>query len=513
MTDELTKEEKSVLRKVANEEKTKVLRSDNLYFFKPALHIDTQKARIYTSVPLPVAKMVKGQPVLDTQTMVVSRNDTFILDEEQLESKGLFPLNMPILPFPTRWELSDINDFIGSVESVESEHRERIEKYNICTFSTIKDMFDYFMDFSYSEEYGLFSLWIMMGYIFPIFNEVPFINLSGFKNSGKSKVISIFSQLCFNAESTMNISPAALYHSVEQNMSVILIDEGEKLTGIEKEPDLRLLLNACYKKGGSVARWNPDTKKIERNYVFTPAAIGAINPLEPTLLSRCINRNLLKTTNLEKGKRKVTERTYPWQEVRNRLYRFMFTAAEEIEEIYLTEDFGTLNCRNLEKWQPLLSIAKYLNNHGEEKIYEEIRKLAEEEQEDESALTETEEITLHAINAVVSIGGEYFIKEIKAKMKAFLEEEGNAKAIEYLNNKTIASILKKFGFRSGKRKNTGIPYRINREQIEKLYKRYALPLTPSTLSTLPTPTEAKDISENVGEEQKREKWTDPPTLL
>lgn len=484
-------------------EKSHVLRSDNLYFFKPALHIDTKTARTYISVPLPITKIVKGQPVLETETMVISKNDTFILNQENIESKGLFPINMPVLPFPSRWELSDINEFISSVHHVDDVVGLGEGKFNYDTYSNIKEALEYFLDFSYPEEYGLFTLWPMMGYIAPIFNAVPFINLTGFSGSGKSKVLAFLQQICFNSESTTNTSPAALYHAVEQNMSVILIDEGEKLTGIEKEPDLRLLLNACYKKGGSVMRWNPDAKKIERNYVFTSAAIGAINQLEPTLLSRCISRVMLKTTDKNRGNRDLTDQSYPWQDLRNRLYRFTFTAAEEIETIYLTGDFGDLRCRNLEKWKPLLSIAKYLDKYGGEgKVFEDIKKLAEEEQEEESSLTETEEITLNSLNEIVTIGGEYFIKEIKKKMESLLENEGNSKAIEHLSNKSIASILRKFGFRPGKRQGPGIPYRINKDQVEKLYKRYSLSLNPPTQSTQSTSFEANDKNDNVEEVQE-----------
>jgi hypothetical protein len=305
--------------------------------------------------------------------------------------------------------------------------------------------------------------------------------------------MAFFQQVCFNAESTSNTSPSALFHIVEQNMSTVLIDEAEKLTGIEKEPDLRLLLNACYKKGGAVTRWNPDTRKAERNYVFAPVAIAAINQLEATLHSRGISRIMFKTITT-KGTRDLTEQSYDWQELRNRLYHFIFTAAEEIEKIYLNETFTGLNCRNLEKWKPLLSIAKYLDAHGGEGlVFDDLRKLAEEEQEEGDSLTETEEITLRSIDKIVSLGGEYFIKAIKHQMVAILEEEGNAKAIEHLSNKAIASILRKFGFRAGKRQGQGIPYRINPAQIETLYKRYSVTRYPSTQYTQSTQTEADDL--------------------
>lgn len=464
---------------------------DGLYYFKPALHIDPAHGHTYVSVPLPVPKMVKGTPRVDTETMVVCRNGMFPLSEDALTAKGIFPLNIPSLPFPPRWDIADIHTFTNSVDSVDSEHTVGGGfSFDFDTFKTIYDVLEYYLDLPERTEYTLYSVWIMMGYIYPIFNAVPFINLTGFKESGKSKLMAFFQQLCFNAESTNNTSTAAMFHIVEQNMSTVLIDEAEKLTGIEKEPDLRLLLNACYKKGGSVTRWNPDTKKAERSYTYVPVAIAAINPLEPALHSRSVSRVMFKTVT-DKGSRDLTDQSYDWQSIRNRLYRFIFSGVEEIEIIYHTDNLSNLNCRNLEKWKPLLSIGRYLDNHGGEgRIFEDLRKLAEEEQEEGDSLTETEEIALRAVDKVVTIGGEYFIKEIKTHMSNILETEGNAKAIEFLSNKAIASILRKFGFHAGKRKNTGIPYRINPDQIETIYKRYGVTRYVGTPSTPSTPTEA-----------------------
>jgi hypothetical protein len=285
---------------------------------------------------------------------------------------------------------------------------------------------------------------------------------------------------------------------VEQNSCTILIDEGEKFTGLEKDPDLRLLLNACYKKGGTVNRWNADNKRAERHYVYAPAIIAAINPLEPTLLSRCISIVMLRVKKDNPvGKTKITNRSWKWQPIRDDLYHFIFIASKSIQEIYETEDFGTLNCRQLEKWQPLLSIAKYFEKCGVENIYQNIKKLAEIEQEEENALTEVEEMCLYSINDLVKIGGEYLVKDIKKNMTNFTDE-----SLENINNKIVASILRKFGFRTGKRKGTGTTYRISPDKIKSLYQRYEVSVREPSLPTSSSQNEANPengVKENVNE--------------
>lgn len=512
--------EKKIIREIDKEikkEKERGINPEGLYYFYPALHIDPANNRIFVSVPLPVPRVIKGNPILDTQTIVVYRNGTFPLTEEEFTARAIFPRNIPSLPFPPRWEMSDILEFTSSVPSVPSVSSMRAGKNN--NYDTYKDMYDillYLFDFQNGAQYTLYALWAMMTYIYPIFNAIPYINLTGTPGSGKSKVIAFFQQVCFNAESTNNTSPAAIFHTVEQNKSTLLIDEAEKLTGIEREPELRLLLNACYKKGGAVTRWNPDTKKTERNYVYAPVVIAAINSIEPTLYQRCIGHVMLKTVT-DKGEIVLSDNTYNWQDIRNRLYRFIFSASEEIEKIYLTEKFEGLRARNLEKWAPVLSIARYLDSsQGNTKIFDEMMALAKDDTENTTFITETEEITLRALEKIVTIGGEYLIKDIKKEMKYILEEEGNnAKALDDLSNQTIASILKKFGFRPGKRQNQGIPYRINRDQIKAAFLRYNLAPALDTQGTQSTPLEAstelyysdladKSVSESAPEEEKQE---------
>jgi len=468
--------EKEVAKQIRRESKDDVISSEGLYFFKPALHIDHSHSRIFVSVPVPITRFAKGVPILDTQTLTVSNNDTFFLEKEALQSKGIFPINIPSLPFPSRWEMSDINSFISSVINVESVEGVGTKIYNYDTFCILKDGFDYFFDLPNPSDYYLFSVYVFMGYLLPIFNAVPFINLTGTKGCGKTKMLEFLSRVCFNAESSSNTSPSAMFRLIELNSSVILLDESEKLTGIEKDPDIRLLLNACYRRGGTVTRVNKDSHKPERFNVFTTAAIAAQNALEPTLLSRCISRVLIKTAT-KKGRIEVTDTSFDWQDLRNRLYRFIFTGSERIAEIYNTYDFGNLNCRNLDLWRPILSIALYLDEcKGSEEIYPILKTEAEEQEEEQEVLTHLETLTLDVLSEIVLIDDKYFSKDILAGIRVKADEDGTSSALEHVTSTTIASILRKFGFKSNHRERTGkgYPYRIVPEKIEDLKNRYNL---------------------------------------
>ncbi len=505
--------EKEIAKEVREERKTKILDSEGLYFFKPALHIDTNTEKTFVAVPLAKPIIEKGRFILGNQPLIVTKQDSFPLEEETLTARKLFPINIPDLPLPSRWGMEDIINFASGVhgELGEGVTRQAILQnptgvFDYDTFLAIKAAADYFIEFTRDKYLFLIPLWIMQSYLLPIFHAISFLSLSGTKISGKSKVIDFLSMLCFNAETTMNTSPSALFRIVEQNMACVCIDEGEKLTGLETDPDLRLLLNACYKATGTVTRTNKDTHKVERFHVFAPVAIAAINPLEPTLLSRCISIVMLKTISV-KGRLTISEHSYDWQSLRNRLYRFLFNAAVHVEKIYLETDFSFLNCRDLEKWKPILAIAMYLDGlAGNTDIFSQIKILAEDYQDEQDALTYPEEMILRSLKRIVTVDDLYLIKGVKKVFKSLLEEDDNVSYYEKIDNRTIGSILRKFGFNAGKRQKEGIPYRISPAKVKDLFSRYSLseieqdqqddtsPRVPPTLPSPSTPTEPIEVN-------------------
>ena len=495
-----TPEEDKVLKEIGKEIKkesqAKNLNPEGMYFFKPSLHIDTDKNLIFVSVPIAFPRIIKGKPILDTQVMTIKNNDAFILDENSITDKNIFPISMPDLPLPSRWENKDINLFLSELNVV-SVIGVRPAIFNFDTYNIIKNGFDHFIEFSSPIHSVLLSVFIMMGYLLPIFNAVPFINLTGTRGGGKTKTIEFLYQLCFNAESTSNTSPSALFRIIENNCSTILLDESEKLTGLEKDPDIRLLLNACYRKGGQVTRSNKDTHRTERFKVFADAVIAAQNDLEPTLLSRCISIVMIKTAS-DKGKLSIDDKSYDWQNIRNRLYRFIFNGSEDVEKIYRNQDFGKLNCRKLDIWKPLLSIALYLDS-GTDKpyIYDTLKEMAENEEEEQNTLTYLEELTLNVLFEVVQVKDKYWSKHILSRIKTKASEEETLGLIEKVNSRTISSILRKFGFQSLKKERTGegIPYRISPEQVIDIAKRYNASLQPLTPTTPTTQNEANQKSE------------------
>lgn len=477
MNDEyLSPDERAILRRTKKRLEEEPTVNGEKYFFKGALHIDPAAGRVFVAQPIPRPRIVKGKPVLDTDIFIISHNDSFFLRSEALEKRDLFPTSIPALSMPYRWSAcKNVRDDGDHVDPFSGYRQEDV-------FSLHRDlvsMFDHFVSFDTSSQTGndghtssLLSVWVMMTYLYPIFNEIPFINLIGYRASGKSKVLSILEKLCFNAEATSNTSVAALFRLVEQNMSTVLIDEAEKLTGTEKEPELRLLLNTCYKKGGVVTRFNIETNKIEHFYTYAPVAIAAINQLEPTLASRSIPIVMNRTTGPQ-GNRRVTETSYPWQETRDRLYRFLFAEYKEIDTIYRSSDtWGNLRCRDLEKWQGLLTIARLVDERGGDHVFDRLLTMAQEELQEEASLTDIEEGLVEALEEMVIADNYYLVRDIKGKVIERIVESGNSELAEEVTGRAIGAMLRKFGITQKEHCREGWAYRINAAMVKQIVSRY-----------------------------------------
>src|SRR3990167_1504697 len=227
---------------------------EDSYFIKPALHIDIKERKTFVAVPKPWGMFKDGKFISGTTSCIVTSNPSFWpLNEENMNDKRIFPRSgLPNLQLPSRWSHDRVENFVRNHAQKGDESDESDRDSRLPVFLKIRDLAIDLFDFPKEEQSSLLALWIIGTYIYPIFDKYPFLNILGTKNSGKTKLQDFLRYLCFNAEKTDSISTSALFRLAESNMSTILIDEGERLTGYEADPDLRLLLNACHSKSGTV---------------------------------------------------------------------------------------------------------------------------------------------------------------------------------------------------------------------------------------------------------------------
>src|SRR5262249_4812574 len=123
-----------------------------------------------------------------------------------------------------------------------------------------------------------FVLWLAATHAQPAWHHASrFVLKSPIKRCGKTRAQEVARELVHSALPTVNISPAALVHSLdEKDPPTLLIDEADtifgKRTGDGSE-NLRGILNAGHSRGWPYVRWDPKTKQREECPTFAMALL------------------------------------------------------------------------------------------------------------------------------------------------------------------------------------------------------------------------------------------------
>lgn len=432
-----------------------------------AIGFDVATSTAHIAVPLmhPVERKGKWQAVNDVQ-IVTSDHKKWIVTQEAQQSKNVVVRRLPQFPIgKTYWKEKDITYYL------DNEDAAHIDAYTEV-FEPIQTLLDDLVDFHSPFDSALLAVWIMGTYLQPIFDAYPYLSLLGTRGSGKTKVLEIVSRLAFNAEMTSNATPSAIFRIIEANASTILIDEGEMLSSREDSQELRLILNAGYRRNNPVCRTHKETHEVQWFNVFSPKVIAAINPLDPTLRTRCLQITMVRTANKEKGNARINDNSVNWDSYRDSLYRYALQCMVEVREI-LEHDtaINLLENRQNELWSPMLAVAKHLNLYVTSTVFDDLKNKALQQQSDEDALDDWHRAVLLALDALVTVERQYTVKEVRSRTIEYFEDKEEQ---DRISSRWIGSALSRFGLKKGKRQENGNTYVIARPQIDDLMKRYQL---------------------------------------
>lgn len=197
------------------------------------------------------------------------------------------------------------------------------------------------------------ALWLAATHAWPAFDAFPYLVVtSATKRSGKTRLLELMSFVASNARLFSNISPAALYRTIDADRPTLLIDEAEIFSS--GKSDYRSLLNAGYRRGQTVKRHDGDYE------TYCPKAFALIGDVHDTLRDRAIvvvmrrgepARRFAYATVKEEG-----------AVLRERLSAALSSKAEEIAAA--VKDFEGLrwlvNDRDEEIWTPLFVLCRLL---------------------------------------------------------------------------------------------------------------------------------------------------------
>jgi hypothetical protein len=125
------------------------------------------------------------------------------------------------------------------------------------------------------------ALWVVATHAWTVFDAFPYLVVtSTTKRSGKTRLLELMSFVASNSRLVANISPAALYRTVDAEKPTLLIDEAEMFSSANGE--YRGLLNTGYRRGQTVKRHDGDYE------TYCPKAFALIGDVHDTLRDRSI---------------------------------------------------------------------------------------------------------------------------------------------------------------------------------------------------------------------------------
>jgi Protein of unknown function (DUF3631) len=144
------------------------------------------------------------------------------------------------------------------------------------------------------------ALWIGQSWIHEhaTYSPILFVT-SAERDSGKTTLMGIIGFLVRRSLSSVGISAAALYRSIEKWHPTFVIDEADE--AFVDNPELRQVVNSGWTRGQGVVRCDPDTNEPRKFSTFCLKAIASKGKKAPdTILSRAIFITQKRRTKAER---------------------------------------------------------------------------------------------------------------------------------------------------------------------------------------------------------------------
>ena len=162
-----------------------------------------------------------------------------------------------------------------------------------------------YISFTSDAQPAVVALWIAHTWFVDSFEFTPYLHIfSPTRSCGKSHLLECIAKLVRNVLSTVSLTVAALFRTIEQDQPTLLIDEVDNIfsKGNENE-ELRAILNAGFERGSKVRRCVGPNFDLKDFAVFCPKALAGIGLLPDTVSDRCIPIHLIAKRKSDKVQR------------------------------------------------------------------------------------------------------------------------------------------------------------------------------------------------------------------
>lgn len=200
------------------------------------------------------------------------------------------------------------------------------------------------------------ALWIAMTWVMDVVQVAPLAVITApEKRCGKTQLLTVLGRLVCKPMPTSNITPAALFRSIDAWQPTLLIDEADAF--MRENEELRGLINCGHTRDSAYIVRTVGAEFTPKQFnVWGAKAISGIGRLADTLMDRAIVLELRRKLPTESVERLRHAEANLWTNLSRKLAKFALDFADSVGQAR-PELPDELNDRAQDNWEPLLQIA------------------------------------------------------------------------------------------------------------------------------------------------------------
>ena len=443
--------------------------------------------------------------VKEQGVVVIMSNKKTVLLSKNRNQYGNLLMDVPDTAPDNRFSINAIHRFLT----------EDIDENPWIAFQMAKEQYTKYMDFGrIPGAYSVSAIYDFLSYFTELFESVPYYWNTGDKGAGKTKDCSIHEQLGFNAFMAVALTAPNLFRIIKDTKGMMVIDENENQGNVNSGRDedkiaREQILNSGYKKNGKTSRIERNGSKTQRvTYpTYSTKVIGGIRNISDTLRDRSYKFLILKTNREEIANAVVRDSDPVWQQIRDRFYISMLTHLQKFHDIIKNHRVSNKHTfqertdkqeeleligRDLEKAEPILTMAQWLSGYGNDngELLEEVWQFLkyQREIEEEASIDTLDAVIISKVEEIFSYENTNTL-ELKHVSNLVAQEEGIDTESNKFNlsrySRRIRERIEKMGlgknFRHGN-KNVTI-FDTSAQLIKETKERYKLDVTNVTNPT------------------------------
>ena len=361
------------------------------------------------------------------------------------------------------------------------------------------------------------ALWVVHAYLIDRTMISPRLAIrSAVKGSGKTTCLDVLARLVPRPLLAANVSPAAIFRVIAAHAPTLLIDEADTLFGEHGDENLRGVLNAGHRQGGTVLRVVGEELEPRAFNCYAATVIALIGQLPGTLADRSIDIVLARRRPSESITAFRLDRTEHLDELARQIARWAKDNREQIGHDDPVLPAGLYN-RAADNWRPLLTIAETVGGLWPEKARSAAAALAgaaiDEVSWTELLLSDIRDIFVGS-NDDELIPSTPLVEIASAKLVERLIEIVPRPWAEYgksgkpITQNKLARFLKPLGIdpeRIGPERDRARGYRLT--QFADAFDRYLAPVSPPSNRPTVQPPEKSNTYDGVATVQPENAWT------